>query len=420
MALDAAPLVWRAISLLHANGQTTHRVLADSEQLARSFGLELKALPQWDGIFCRTRPINEPNSQWHEEFLPVRPAGVDMNKVAKTNALINRVSTDPKPLSPEKLARIGNELDAIAKLKPSSNTRFTVMASFGASALGVIFGVSDPVVLGLIFLTAALGAMARRWLSSVSDNLLLQPFVAALIAGLMGGYAQHLFKDGGLQFVEIAPCMILVPGAHILNASLDLIRGRLGLGVARSMYCLLILLAICAGLLTGLTATNASLAAGMATSGTPLWLDIISAGIAVAAFGAFFSLPWSLLWAPVIVGMIGHGSRWLLLDHGAGVATATLVACLIAGVAMTLLSRRLQLPFAALAFASVVSMMPGIFVFKFANGLMGIYLGGDAAPLSMMTAAVGHGTAALLIVLVMTFGLIMPKMLIEGVLIRDR
>jgi uncharacterized membrane protein YjjB (DUF3815 family) len=122
-----------------------------------------------------------------------------------------------------------------------------------------------------------------------------------------------------------------------------------------------------------------------------------------------------MLIAPVLVGMFCHGSRWLVIEHGGGIVLGTLIACMIAGTAMTLLSRALKLPFAALAFASVVSMMPGIFIFKFADGLINIYLAGNTATLAMLTEMVGHGMAALLIVLLMTFGLIAPKMLIESI-----
>ncbi|MCD8516473.1 MAG: threonine/serine exporter family protein [Burkholderiaceae bacterium] len=83
---------------------------------------------------------------------------------------------------------------------------------------------------------------------------------------------------------------------------------------------------------------------------------------------------------------------------------------------MTILARTLKLPFAALAFASVVSMMPGIFVFKFAASLVDIYDAGSEATLTMLLNAVTNGTGAFMIVMAMTFGLIVPKMLIEGVI----
>lgn len=408
----------RAATLLHANGQTTQRVINDTSRLARAGGLDWQILPQWDGLFCRWRS-SAGNESWQTAILPVRPTGVDMHKVASTNQLIDRACADTTISSPPSIGALDRALAAIEDFKPSSHGRFIVMAGLGAAALGLIFGVSDMLVLALIFLTAVFGAGARRILAQYSDNLLLQPFIAALIAGLAGGVTQHIFDDPRIQFIEIAPCMILVPGAHILNASLDLLRGRLGLGIARLSYCVLIMLAICAGLLVGLALTNGTLASGALAVHTPLWLDIIAAGVAVAAFGAFFSLPWRLLAAPVVVGMACHGGRWLILEFGGGVVTATLVACLISGSIMTVLSRKLNLPFAALAFASVVSMMPGIFVFKFAASMVDIYEAGSSASLGMLLAAVNNGTGAFMIVMAMTIGLIVPKMIIEGIVYKN-
>jgi uncharacterized membrane protein YjjP (DUF1212 family) len=409
----------RAATLLHANGQTTQRVINDTSRLARAGGLDWQILPQWDGIVCRWRHQDSADSAWQSAILQVRPAGVDMHKVASTNRLIDEVCQDERRQEPSRIQAFGQALEQIDHFKPSSHARFVIMAGLGAAALGLIFGVSDALVLSLIFITAALGAAARRLLARFTTNLLLQPFVAALIAGLAGGLSQHLMTDTRLQFIEIAACMILVPGAHILNAALDLMRGRLGLGIARMVYCLLILLAICVGLLLGLTLADGALSSGPVIAQTPVWLDILAAGTAVAAFGAFFSLPWALLVAPVMVGMICHGSRWLVLESGSGVVTATLVASLIAGSVMTVLARTLKLPFAALAFASVVSMMPGIFVFKFAASLVDIYNAGSQATLTMLLAAVSNGTAALMVVLAMTLGLIVPKIMIESVVFKD-
>lgn len=420
MTSDALSVVWRAAEVLHANAQTTQRTIVDVTRLANAYGFEAEILPQWDVIAIRTRPLNDPQAHWQTALLQARPTGVDMHKVARINQLIDQVCAEPDRLKSDDFKTTQQSLTKIAHHAPSSHQRFILMAGAGAVALGVIFGITDAATLAMIFVAATLGAAARRFLARISDNLLIQPFVAALIAGLVGGYSQHVFSGGGLSFVEIAPCMILVPGAHILNAALDLVRGRLGLGVNRVVYCLLILLAISVGLILGLSLMNASLTTGMATTPTPLWLDMICAGIAVAAFGAFFSLPWRLLAAPVMVGMLCHGSRWVVIDQGAGLVVGALVACLMAGTIMTLLSHRLKLPFAALAFASVVSMMPGIFVFRFADGLISVYSAGHETTLPMLAAVFSDGTATLLIVLVMTFGLIFPKMLIEGLFLRDQ
>lgn len=417
MASDLVDCLKRAVILLHANGQTTQRLIEDTSRLAKAGGLEWQIVPQWDGVFCRWRRTEA--ERWETAIIPVRPAGVDMHKVAQTNRVVDLACASKQILTAQDVSLLDEQLAKIELFRPSSNARFVIMAGLGASALGLIFSVADSLVLGLIFVTAVIGAGARRLLAHYSDNLLLQPFAAALIAGVCGGIAEGLFEDPRVQFIVIAPCMILVPGAHILNASLDLLRGRYGLGVSRFAYCALILVAICAGLLVGLAGANGTLSAGAMAVNTPLWLDILSAGVAVAAFGAFFSLPWSLLAAPVVVGMVCHGSRWLVLESGGGVVAATLLACLISGSVMTVLARKLKLPFAALAFASVVSMMPGIFVFKFAASLVDIYDAGSNATLTMLLDAVTNGTGAFMIVMAMTFGLIVPKMLIEGLVYRD-
>ena len=413
MVTDRIACILRAAALLHANGQTTHRVIEATSRLALAFGYEAVVLPQWDLILLRFRPLGaEAHCLWRDETVHTRPTGVDMNKVSQTTHLIDRLSDLPSPLTEDEVSRADLELTAIAALKPSSNLRFVLMAGLGASALGLIFGVTSHLTLALIFFAAAIGAILRRALAG--DNLFVQPLVAASVAGLVGGASQHVFADAQLQFVDITPCMILVPGAHILNASLDLARGRLSLGLARLTYCFMILLAICAGLMLGLTLTNGSLTDGMLSNQVPLWLDIISAGLAVAAFGAFFSLPWRILIAPILVGMICHASRWLIMENGGGVVLGAFVACLIAGIITAMLARYLKLPFAALAFSAVVSMMPGIFVFKLASGLIEVYLAGDSATLPMLTSVVSNGTATFLIVMAMTFGLIVPKMLIDG------
>jgi hypothetical protein len=61
-----------------------------------------------------------------------------------------------------------------------------------------------------------------------------------------------------------------------------------------------------------------------------------------------------------------------------------------------------------------------LFVFRFADGLINVYSAGHEATLAMLTTVFSDGTATLLIVLVMTFGLIFPKMLIEGLWLKDQ
>jgi uncharacterized membrane protein YjjB (DUF3815 family) len=69
----------------------------------------------------------------------------------------------------------------------------------------------------------------------------------------------HYQLSTALRLVVVCPCMVLVPGPHILNGTLDLIAGRIPLGSSRLIYAGLVVVAISTGLLLGLMLMRASL-----------------------------------------------------------------------------------------------------------------------------------------------------------------
>jgi uncharacterized membrane protein YjjB (DUF3815 family) len=189
------------------------------------------------------------------------------------------------------------------------------------------------------------------------------------------------------------------------------------LGIARLAYAGVIVLLICAGGLFGFTAIGANLAIAGPSPPVPLVSDVIAAGCAVASFGIFFSMPWRLLAFPIVVGMLAHAARWSLISVvGTNVATGALGACLLASVIVTPVADRLHLPFAALAFSAVVSLMPGFFLFNAATGLVELVSIGPSAPAALLTSVAANGATAFLIITAMTFGLIIPRMLFERVM----
>jgi uncharacterized membrane protein YjjP (DUF1212 family) len=401
----ALDLISSSVRLLFENGQTTERMVAASEQLAEALGARATLFPRWGELALRID--DDAGSRY--EIVAAQPAGMDMNKVTATMAAIDKVCDGRMDAAAAQSA-----LEAITRLPPVSIARFALFAAAGAAALGVIFGAAHLLSLILIAFSAGAGACLRRWLAGMSRNLFVQPFCAALLAGVVGAIVVRLQLSSVLRLVAVCPCMVLVPGPHFLNGMLDLARARITLGAARIFYAILITVMICVGLLLGLAIGGVSLPASGPSYSAPLGYDIIAAGIAVAAYGTFFAMPWRMLPIPILIGMLAHASRWEAISvAGASAETGALVACLVVGVMITPIADRMRLPFAGLAFASVVSLIPGVFLFRMAGGMIDLVALGSNAPQELVVQVVADGTTAILIILAMSFGLIFPKMCIQ-------
>ena len=247
---ERSNLVVALARVLYVNGQSTDRLWPrprDSAALSDSSPRSSRAGESWnfrprDGdarLVCAVE---------------ANPTCSDMDRVASAMRAVEDLGA--APLTPTVAMDM---ITAISKTPPAPTWLFALAAGMGGVALAVLFGVQHLPAAALISVSSTAGAILRRGLAHYSTNLFLQPFCAAFAAGVIGALAVRYDASSMLRLVAVCPCMILVPGPHVLNGALDLMKGRISLGGARLFYAGLVVVAISTGLLVGLALLGVSL-----------------------------------------------------------------------------------------------------------------------------------------------------------------
>jgi uncharacterized membrane protein YjjP (DUF1212 family) len=401
---EPGTLIDTVAKVLHGNGQQTEDTLESVRRLGRHYGWNTAVTANWGELIVRHGGAQAAPAP---SLVEVAPVAIGMNRVIAANRVVQGVLADT--LSTRQAVQ---ELAKAAAASPSSNGLFAMACAVGAVALSVTFGVAHLPAVVLIFSSAGLGGYLRRHLGDIGADGLTQAFCAALLAGVVGAVGVRLGLSSDLRLIALCPCMVIVPGPHLLNGMLDLLGGRIPLGAARLIFALLVLTAISAGVLLGMTLCGAAVPPAPAGRSPPVWLIMLAGAVAGACYGVFYSMPPRLLVWPAGMAVIVDTLRWAvmnLLDQGPVVGAA--VAGVVAGMLIIPLARHHHLPFAGVGFASIVSLMPGVFVFRMAGGLWALQTARAPDISALLQASAIDGLTAALIILAMTLGIVAPKYL---------
>ena len=311
------------------------------------------------------------------------------------------------------LNRIGldeatRRLEALERLAPRHG-RWVVAALFGlaASALAWLLR-ADWGAVAVCGVSSSAGLIARQELARQSVILFAHPFAAGLIGAALGGLAIRLGWTATPGFCLIVPALMLVPGPHLINSVYDLLDNQMQTAVCRLVLALGILIATALGVVLGgwLTLGAATLSTSpSAAMPLTLALDMGLAGVAACGFGAFYNSPWRVLWVSMLCGMIGHGVRYLFLDH-LSVEVSTLLACAAVGLIAGVAAARMRLEFSAVAFAGAVPMMPGVFIYQSIAGALRLSAAGMAADPETAAATLALSSKSVFVVGAMAIGLV--------------
>lgn len=307
---------------------------------------------------------------------------------AEVNRIIDKVCAG-QMLLPEAIKL----LDEV-ELSAGRHSRWTLSLMFGlaAGALAWLLA-ADWAGMAVISLSSALGMLVRQEMHKHHPVLFALPFVAALIGSLMGGGVILLGWTQTPGICLIVPALMLVPGPHLINGLYDMLENNMQTGIPRLGLSAGILVAAAMGiflggwLTLGMTTVPPST---VAAQPIPLWLDVLLAGVASCGFGAFYNAPWRVLWTSIACGMVGHGIRYLCLASGMPLEIATLFACVAIGFMAIRWVSSMRIPFAAVAFAGAVPMMPGVLMFRSIGGAMDIALAGASAPLELVAGTLAN------------------------------
>jgi uncharacterized membrane protein YjjB (DUF3815 family) len=337
-------------------------------------------------------------------LIPVRELRYNAALQARVHTILSQVRR--RELDPAiALAELKN---AEGMAPPHSRFLSAVVLGVAAASLAGLLGADRGAVIVAGFSTG-LGLGVRQELGIRHFSLLTLPLSAAFIGALLGGFAIRLGWTRAPGLVLIVPSLMLIPGPHLINGILDLIDNYVATCVARLTLATGIIIASALGIVLGIELTlPGPPAAGHAATADHLnvFSDMFLAGIVTCGFAIFYKTAWTHIGLSTLGGMAGHGLRFLTLDAGWRLEAATFLGCLVVGFVSAWIAKAFKAPFAVIAFAGAVTMMPGVQIYRALAGSLHVARQQTETEVSAIGSTFGDFVQSGLVVGALALGLI--------------
>ena len=305
----------------------------------------------------------------------------------------------------------------LAEAKHPLHPRWMSIAATGvaAAALATLLG-ADVAAVAIAGVASALGLLARQVLAKRNASLLTLPLTAAFIGAAFGAMALRFGWTQTPGLAVIVPSLMIIPGPHLINGLIDLIDNNVPMGFSRLGLAGAILLASAIGVVAGMELFEGNSAAASSNPQLDhlnvLW-DMVLAGAVTCGFAVFYNVGMSDIRLAIIGGALGHGFRYVGLGLDWSLATATLLGAFVTGSVSAWISRTYKLPFAGIAFAGAVTMMPGIQMYRAIRGFL--QLTREPSEFQIAADALGDLSQAVLVVCALSLGLVVAKRTVDWV-----
>ncbi len=393
----------RAGKLSLSAGTGSYRVKNTMERVATALGIDRH---EAHVTLTEITTTSHRGSSFRTEVAEVRSIGINSDRLSALEIMASTL----RPGST--VEEVTEKLDAITARRPLYSGLLNALWSAIACAAFAFLNNGGPIECLVVFIGAGVGQYVRRALLTRGFNQFGVTMIAAAAACLTYlGFVQALQAVGSVgahhQAGYISAVLFLVPGFPLVTGSLDLAKLDFSAGLARLTYALMILSS------AALAVWGVSVAAGLdpAPVAGPrlpflvlIALRLVASFLGVLGFALMFNSPWKMAIGAALVGMVANVVRIQLVEIGAAAQAGAAAAALIVGLLSAWVAPRLRVPRITIYVPAVVIMVPGATAYRSVFHLSN----GDT------TQALAFGVQAALVVIAISIGLAVGRMLTDA------